>query len=380
MYIFEILLCLSIGVAITIKAPTLILTVLGNESLSLTMSSLSLRVALCLSIIYILIQRKSITPIVCVLAILASMILIQPYNIDTSLYSHKIIIVGLSGFVCGYSISNPLNLIKATGGLSIMYGICYIALVLLGFNEQFDSMILGYTLTPIVCWLILLWFISTRARFWLVMEIFVLIVIMLLMSSRGCIITIAAAIIAITFFNNYKKGMRLGDFVKIYIPVIFLVYVAYVLIVPILAKSDMALSGSFLHKMNDSMLLDDNGRDDISTMAIDLIQDNIIGGVGICRDREILGYVFPHNIFIEIFLHYGIPIGLFILIMYWTNIINLIRNKHIRITSIALIVIMCCYTWIRLLVSDTYIDNMYPLLFILGVCFSIKNKPISSAC
>lgn len=379
MGIIEVFLYFAIGFAITIKAPTLLLTTFGNEALASSLSSLSLHLALLLSVVVVCLKRKSILPIIVAFGLLGLMLLVQPFDVNASLFSHKILVVGLSGFVCGYAADNSMKLIYMTGGMSAVYGLVYIAVIAQGLTPLFDSMILGYTLAPLVCWLLLLWLISKRRVFFAV-EIIALSLSMFFVSSRGCVLTVVIAVLIIMYFNTYKTGEKKGfvKMAKVCIPIVVLGFVGYKYIMPhVIDSPDAALSGSLAYKMNDEMLFDDNGRDDIMKDAIALLKDNAIHGVGICKDRGILGYAFPHNIFVEVFLHYGIPLGLFLFFMYWRPIIALIKVKRHSYVYSALILIMCCYTWIRLFVSDTYIDNMYPLMFVLGVALSmLKVKPI----
>ena len=255
----------------------------------------------------------------------------------------------------------------------MIYGLCYIIVIAFGFVQLFDSMVLGYTLTPVVCWLLLFWLVSSRGRVIILLEALVLALMMIFISSRGCVITVAAAILVVLYYNNYRKGKsnNVKRIFVTYAPILLFAFIASEFVIPRIADSDMVLSGSMMSKMNNLTILDDNGRNEISSMAISLVKDNPIRGVGICKDRDILGYVFPHNIFIEICLHYGIPIGLLLFFLYWRQIIKLVGKNDIHYISIALVIVMCCYTWIRLLVSDTYLDNTFPLLFILGIAVSI---------
>lgn len=373
MGVIEFFLYFAIGFAITIKAPTLLLTTFGNDTLASSLSSLSLYVALLVSIVFICLKRKSLLPIIVSFGLLVLMLLVQPLNVNAVLFSHKIVVVGLSGLVCGYATDNPIKLIQMTGLLSSVYGLAYILVLLQGLAPLFDSMILGYTLAPLVCWLLLLWLISKRKVF-LIVEIIVLSLAMFFVSSRGCVLTIVLAVFIIIYFHSYNTGNKKGfaKLIRLYIPIVILGFIGYKYILPNMTESpDSVLSGSLVYKMNDEMLFDDNGRDDIMNDALTLLKENALQGVGICKDRDILGYVFPHNIFVEVFLHYGVPFGLFLFFMYWKHIIALIRAKRYHYVDSALLLIMCCYTWVRLLVSDTYIDNMYPLMLVLGVALSM---------
>ena len=135
-----------------------------------------------------------------------------------------------------------------------------------------------------------------------------------------------------------------------------------------------------LTQMADETLFIDEGRNSIKKYSMQLLMDNPLIGVGIYRDRILLSNLlgeglnevagsYPHNIFLEVLLHFGLIIGgLMIIWFLWIIYRVIFRNKNKDTKDV--ILIFFAFGFNPLLFSGSYLKNGYFFLF-LGFCINI---------
>jgi len=116
----------------------------------------------------------------------------------------------------------------------------------------------------------------------------------------------------------------------------------------------------------------------ITEHSITLIKKHLLIGVGIGKDRILIADkmqrdvltqaagLYPHNILLEVLLHFGIFIGGWILI-YLLKIIYTTIFKNINRDATDVVCIFVSIGFVPLLVSGSYVES--PLFYILvGIC------------
>lgn len=303
---------------------------------------------------------------------------------DLNLYWGTFFITGVSGFLCGIALKKPIKFICITGTISLICGVFLIPEPLTRSLLGYTSMNLGYTLAPLVIWLMLFYYYSHKCKKLILSVAIVLGVMTILFTSRGCGLSIIVAFILIYFIDKYRRGQQISTRI---VGVSILGCIAYLGItqvaVNIVNKSGVSLlTGSLLNKMITGVAADDNGRTIIFEQAWKLFKQHAILGVGMGTDRSVLNYVFPHNIMLEVLLHFGVLVGLCLIIAYWVIVGKSI--KQLLKTQYAIIIpVLCAKTWLRLLFSDSYLSNMFSLMFILGLSIrflmDVKGKKMNES-
>lgn len=108
----------------------------------------------------------------------------------------------------------------------------------------------------------------------------------------------------------------------------------------------------------------DSGRSAIQSQVIELIKKKPLFGNGIGAEQRVLG-TYSHNIFLDLFLHFGVLLGSIIIIVG----VSLIIHIFIKTKQKVLFFMLFCYGFIPLLFSGSYLE-FFPFWIFLGFCFS----------
>lgn len=188
---------------------------------------------------------------------------------------------------------------------------------------------------------------------------------MILLGSRGALISLLLFIVIIIFFSNNKilhKTIALALGIVIIAFSNKIIIIAYDIISRIGIKSrtmDLIRYGGIITY--------DSGRSEIRNKAINAIFEHPIVGNGIGSEWRIMG-TYSHNIFLDIFLHGGLIFGsIFILIILIITIRAFMLEKDKRIFWL-----LFCYGAFPLIVSGSYLSNMNFWIF-LGYCVHFNN-------
>lgn len=87
------------------------------------------------------------------------------------------------------------------------------------------------------------------------------------------------------------------------------------------------------------------------------IANNPLTGIGMGGDRRVLEGQYPHNVFLELMAHYGVPLGGLFLLVFLTLILRVFPSKNER--EYSMLTIWFSIGVIPLLVSGSYIESMH---------------------
>lgn len=195
------------------------------------------------------------------------------------------------------------------------------------------------------------------------------------LGARGPLVCVVLfLIIKILLMCKFKpKKAILINFFIISIIVPFYIYFYEILTYLLNILQKVGLNSRTILRLIEGSFFEDNARNLLSKYSIDLIRENPLIGVGVGNDRILLGNKmgssdifseavgwYPHNLFLEILLHFGIIIGGIIIlalikILYTTTF----KNKNTDDTDI--ICIFIGLGLFPLLFSGSYITS--PLFF-----------------
>jgi len=361
-----------IASALTVKAPCQYLIVNGYSGISASLSSITMYISTVMALLLCCMNRKRLLVFTVVTIILGSTFLHQFVVLNAGLpgrYWTHFIITSVAGLACGIVIDKVEHFIDYVGSLSAVYAVLFLSEILLGKANMYDSMVLGYTLSPLVGWLLLKWHKNRRGLKSIELMLAIgLSLFILVNTSRGCLLTVIVLLFAIKYADIRLHNKSVGK-MFVWLLVIAGISIGVISILPIFLKNYSSLHGSVFQKIMSGELFDDNGRFDILGKAFQILKENWVLGVGMGVDRELAGYVFCHNVIVEIFLGFGLLLGgIFMFIYAWKVVKAIVRNMDNY--SGELLLVLCCIIWVRLMVSDTYLDNMYGIMLILGLALN----------
>ena len=130
-------------------------------------------------------------------------------------------------------------------------------------------------------------------------------------------------------------------------------------------------------KLGWGTLFSGGGRDDISAFCLQRISEAPLFGYGIGQDRVLInaymhgdntiGY-YPHNIILELAMHYGIFVAAFVIVLGCYGLIRSYIKADREIRDLILVLVFAGL--VPLFFSSTYLDS--PFLFALfGLCLSV---------
>ena len=115
----------------------------------------------------------------------------------------------------------------------------------------------------------------------------------------------------------------------------------------------------------------DSGRNALWAVVIDLIKEKPIWGWGIGGAMNRMPYNYPHQLFLDLFLTFGIPIGLFVGIIFTLQILKVfVLHKSI---DKYLMMIFGSVSFVSLMFSGSVYSSYYFSIF-LGLSFSLPKS------
>lgn len=193
---------------------------------------------------------------------------------------------------------------------------------------------------------------------------FIGLIIMSLMGSRG-------PTIALILFFVCKMALQPTKKVLIYFfsVVLILLFLTPTILELLYSYSENSRTLSML--LNGTYIRNDSGRFAIYSSMLDKINKSPFWGYGIFGDRQFINGFYSHNIFIEIWMNFGVVIGSLLIFSLFYFLIRTLRISIIQ--EKVLILFLTCYSLVELLVSSSYLIS--PSFFIfLGVIIKIHNK------
>ena len=282
-------------------------------------------------------------------------------------YSSSFLQQGVGGFLVGFAVKDINRYIRQVAFFSFIYLFILIGEPINRSIMRLDEMVTGYYLTSLTINLVLAYFTVLNKN----KALFVLAIIssltITLFTARGCGVTLLLTWIFFYIRNKWRKGVSTT---RLYISFAFLLIAVFVLMritLDYVLQSDIQVqTGSFVEKFANGYISSSNGRDDIWKDALFVIGNNWMKGLGFGADRYIFNGMFVHNIFLELFIDFGLPISFVILFVYWRAVIKGIKINAQSVAS-ALIVALVLRSWVQLNFSNSYLYSMVGLMMILGI-------------
>ena len=205
------------------------------------------------------------------------------------------------------------------------------------------------------------------------------VVVLLGFGTRGPMISYTLYFAIMMFFHT--KNTRQKIFI------IFIALMVILLLNPLLGflrdvLSSLGLSSRVLESIINRELTNTETRDGIYEKVIDNILDNDVYGSGLFSDRSLIklqdGYLYAHNIFLEILLDFGIYIGIAIFVVLFSLFFWCIFKT--RGTKYSGLFMAFFFTgFFPLLVSGSYL-SFYYFWLLLGVTITMLRTPNYSDC
>lgn len=188
--------------------------------------------------------------------------------------------------------------------------------------------------------------------------------------SRGALISVLVFFLIFCFFfyTNHNKRAFLIVLLLVSSVIVFLFYEEIIVGLIKLSES-LNFESRSLENLLDSTLFESKGRDEISRELLSGIGKNILG-YGIFGDRPITGGSYAHNIFLELWVHFGLIVGTLLIIIYlYITFSPMIFNKY-KYDSDVFVLYFSLFssTFVKLMFSDSYL--VYPTFWAL-IAFSI---------
>ncbi len=196
--------------------------------------------------------------------------------------------------------------------------------------------------------------------------------IIIMAGSRGALVCIGATII----LGLMYKWRTTKKTVRYLIPLLFFVVISTVLHMGFSERNTVLFNSARslnIESRNVQMLVEgkmteENGRDKIWAVAGDIILNEGPLGKGFFGDRYIIGkywsYGYPHNIFLEILIQFGVPLGCFIIgLLAWNVIYMGVNCKDVSWEFLLIVLLSCCT---KLLLSDSF-WYYWPFWALIGV-------------
>ena len=252
--------------------------------------------------------------------------------------------------------------------VSVMY---YLAFTLSPFKEDDEaySMSFGYSM------LLPMLFLVMQTHFYDKIASFVILVVVVLIGSRGPVAVAGLYYVAyfLLFNRNSKHSFR----------ILLLMVVLGVATISILPKYvDVDSSRTLKLITTGEVVSHDSGRGDLLyNDAERIIMDSPVVGWGIGSDRDLLGF-YVHNIFLEMMIHYGILFGPLIILMLIVSFLRIYRNKQMiePYGGRPFFLITFLYGFVPLIVSNSYLQDTkfaFFLGFLLLLSRRAKNKRVA---
>lgn len=183
-----------------------------------------------------------------------------------------------------------------------------------------------------------------------------------LFGSRGPLACFAL-FIAIKLLSEFRHN-RVAQFVSLFIIVL-------VLFMQLLSSNigsfitnllkNIGVSSRTISVILSNDALQDSGRIGIMKEALNLIKKNLLFGTGVASDVALLGG-YPHNLFLELFIDFGIILGLILSVWTIICIFRCVRINDAYIRSFSQVCFACGFC--MLLISSTYLQNVYFFMFV----------------
>lgn len=195
---------------------------------------------------------------------------------------------------------------------------------------------------------------------------FLLFALILTDGSRGPVVVLSV------FYAYYTIFLASGKTKKRMILVVAVAALTAVMILPKLESFQD--SRTMLLLQEGALLSHDSGREEnMYSVVTPRIMERPITGWGIGADRSFLDGAYSHNIFLEVYVHYGIFLGTFLFLFFFVYCLRTFFSPSMRKIpgEREMFVMMFLYGFIPKLVSGSYLIDFSFAIFI-GYLISLK--------
>lgn len=246
----------------------------------------------------------------------------------------------------------------------------------IGKGDVYDMVLSYHLLLPI---LVLVSDIAQK-RYIISSLVLVLIGLMIIISfgSRGPMFVLVLFILAFVAFNSSLKfsSKLVMLFMMIVVSIVGSLFFESTIkwLIDILARFDVEsrFLNTFVIIENEGKIAFLTGRELLYLHSIELIIDNPLFGVGFFVDRYYLDGTYPHNLILELFLHFGIPLGLFLFIGFFFYSIYILSSKNDSEFKL-IYMLYFSYALGHLLISGSYLTS-WALAGCLGLMLSNSKR------
>lgn len=289
-------------------------------------------------------------------------------------YDSTFLIHGIGGFLIGLTIKNVKLFTKYISILSSVYLLILITEPINHAILHMDEMLTGYLMTGLTINLVLAYYTVFNKNKLILFEAIISSVIIALFTARGCGVAIVLSWLCFYYLDRKKNNLHTGKTLFRLAILVLIGYVVFSSMAGRIISSGLELEeGSLLEKISSGYADSSNGRDEVWEIGVGLLLRSPLTGIGFGADRTVDVVFFVHNIILEICINFGIPLAIFILLLYWVTTLKGIKVAPYSVISF-LIIAQILKTWVQLMFSSSYLHTMLPLMFIVGLSIHAKVK------
>lgn len=241
-----------------------------------------------------------------------------------------------------------------------------------------DNMYVAYNLLPSIMYLLYYATYRVSKIYWLIA--FGSLAVMFIFGTRGpilCAIVFLAAYLLHQMITSHKKSNYFLFVLAMVMLIIFYVY-DDLLIDFVSSVANIFGRFGFSTRIFDFFIsgevTESMAREYLKQATVRAILENPIKGYGMTGDQYLLG-IYCHNIFLELWCHYGVILGSLVLLsLFLLSIVALIRSSH-SLKTFYFVVMMLSMVFVKLMLSSSYTLEPY-FFFMIGSFVAITRKSV----
>ncbi len=243
-----------------------------------------------------------------------------------------------------------------------------------------DNMYVAYNLLPSVMYLLYYAAYKGNKIYWF--TALISLGIMFIFGTRGPILCAVVFLTAYFLHKTITSHKKRNYLLLVFVTAILVVFYVYddLLINVVNYVANVFGKFGFSTRIFDFFLsgevAESLGREYLQQETIRAILENPIKGYGMTGDQYLLG-VYCHNIFLELWCHFGVVGGtLIILILFVLSITSLIRSSG-SLKIFYFVIMLMAMVYVKLMLSNSYTLEPY-FFFMIGAFVGVKRKCIKS--
>lgn len=238
-----------------------------------------------------------------------------------------------------------------------------------------DNMDSAYNVLPSILYLFYWAFENKKLRYWVMPAVGVALA--LSYGTRGPFLIIVVYCAAQLLVNAIKQrtGVRRIAGIVLLITAVALVFTTNILSETAVFLQERFEKAGFSTRIFDYFIegdiADDSGRGVLAEQTKRAIMNNLLFGLGFYGDRVVIGG-YAHNLFLEVWCHFGILAGSALLIVLFAlPVLAIIRNRNKGTRDIVLL--LACMVFLKLMMSGSYAVEPY-LFLTMGISINARRQ------